>query len=53
MSAAALWCAGMQVDEGAHGAEAKTAGAGELPAGAVPRVMRAAAVVMGWLAYRV
>jgi ubiquinone biosynthesis monooxygenase Coq7 len=41
----------MQADEARHGAEAKTAGAGELPA-AVPRLMAAAAVVMKALAYR-
>lgn len=42
----------MQADEARHGANAKAAGARELPA-PIPRLMQAAADVMRWLAYRV
>jgi 3-demethoxyubiquinol 3-hydroxylase len=41
----------MQADEARHGANAKAAGALELPA-PLPRLMQAAADVMRWLAYR-
>jgi len=42
----------MQEDEARHGANAKDAGARELPP-PIPRVMAAAASVMKWLAYRI
>ena len=44
--------AAMQADEARHGANAKAAGARELPA-PLPRLMHAAADVMRWLAYRI
>ena len=42
----------MQADEARHGANARAAGARELPA-PLPRLMHAAADVMRWLAYRI
>jgi len=42
----------MQADEARHGANAKAAGARELPA-PLPRLMQGAADVMRWLAYRI
>ena len=43
--------AAMQADEARHGANAKAAGARELPA-PIPRLMHLAADVMRWVAYR-